>query len=155
MKAHRLFGLFLIMTIACYTLMAQDNSSGEVEAILQADRDFARVTADKGLEGWMSFIAHDAVKLSSTGALLKGHGQIRQHDAATMFADPAVTLHWTPTEGGIFEDQQYGYTRGRYELRKKEGDQFVLVGKGTYLTVWRKGEEGKWWVVTDSGLPDQ
>jgi ketosteroid isomerase-like protein len=121
-------------------------------AVMQADIDYAAATAARRLDGWMSFLAPDMVKAPWKGDFVHGLTEIRRLDA-DIFADTTTTLEWKPTDGGVYSDGRYGYTKGRYEMVKRSGAERTVLGRGTYLTVWRRDPAG-WRVVLDTGVPD-
>jgi ketosteroid isomerase-like protein len=121
-------------------------------AVMQADLDYAAATAARRLDGWMSFLAADMVKAPWAGQFVKGLAAIRAQDAG-IFADTTMMLEWKPTDGGVYSDGRYGYTKGRYEMVRRAGGTRTVVGRGAYLTMWRHDPAG-WRVVLDTGVPD-
>lgn len=123
-------------------------------AVMQADLDFGKAAAARGLDGWMSWFAADAVTSPFFKAgFIRGLDSIRTADA-NLFADTTMSLRWWPTDGGAWKDRKHGYTKGRYEMVKRAADGSTsVVGTGSYLTVWRK-ERGGWKVLLDTGAPD-
>ena len=134
---------------------APSPASGESgrAAVMQADRDYAAATAARRLDGWMSFLAADMVKAPWAGNFVTGLAEIRKQDA-DIFADTTRMLEWAPTDGGVYSDGRYGYTKGRYEMVQRAGGSRTVLGRGAYLTVWRHDPEG-WRVVLDTGVPDR
>lgn len=123
------------------------------DQLMAADRAFAVAAAARGLEGWMSFMASDAVRLGRMANPVRGTDAIRKADAGT-FADPALRLEWTPTDAGVF-DRHLGWTVGRYEIvRRGGGGSASVLGRGRYITIWRRAADGRWLVVLDTGAPD-
>ncbi|MGE5138259.1 MAG: hypothetical protein ACM3JD_02250, partial [Rudaea sp.] len=58
--------IVLLATFAAAQAMPpQASSAGIEQVLLQADRDFARDTAHLRLEGWMAYMADDALLFSS------------------------------------------------------------------------------------------
>jgi len=121
--------------------------------LIAADRSFALATAERGLEGWMSYFDADAARLFP-GRVVRGLEEIRAFDSE-LFEDPTLSLKWDPVDGGLFRDADHGFTTGRYELIKKEGDgaEPTVISRGTYVTVWRRGDSG-WKVILDTGSAD-
>jgi ketosteroid isomerase-like protein len=120
--------------------------------LMGADRAFARATAEKGIDGWMSFMADDAVRVAPLGEKAHvGTDAVRKLDAA-MFADPKRKLLWEPTDGGAFADGKHGFTTGKSKMVTKsdKGEEEVLW-TGAYVTMWRKGDDGRWKVILDTG----
>ncbi len=114
---------------------------------MEADRAFAAATAQYGLEGWMSFYTADAARLRMGEAAVRGHASIRRFDAP-LFADTTTRLVWAPTDAGVFDGDDYGFTTGRAAmLRVASGD---TLWQGQYITIWRH-EGDTWKVILDTG----
>ncbi len=127
---------------------------GKIE-LMDADRAFAKATAERKLDGWMSFMAPDAVRIAPLGAKAHtGEAAIRKLDAA-IFADPKQRLVWEPTDAGVFADGRHGFTTGRYRvLTQTEKGRQEATRTGAYVTCWRKGADGRWLVILDTGASD-
>jgi ketosteroid isomerase-like protein len=132
-----------------------DSRPATVDDLLEADRAFGRATAERRLEGWMSFFEDDSARLLP-GQVVRGLGEIRALDAE-LFDDPTLSLEWEPLDGGLFRDLDHGFTTGRYEVVRAEAGgsspEPEVVSRGTYVTIWRRGESG-WKVILDTGSPD-
>ncbi len=120
-------------------------------ALLRADRDFARTVARKGLEGWMSFMADNSVRLGAPPVV--GKEAIRSA-MANAFALPGFKLRWAPTRAEVFKGNDLGYTVGRYEASRPNDKGETVTTTGSYLTVWQKQKDGSWKVVWDGGSED-
>ena len=136
------------------TVVRTPTGSGDIPAqLMAADRAFAAATAARGLDGWMSFIAPDAVRMGRMANPVRGTAAIRASDAA-IFADPAVRLTWDPVDAGAF-DATHGWTIGRSQVHRRAADGSDQVAStGRYITIWRRGEDGRWLVVLDTGAQD-
>jgi ketosteroid isomerase-like protein len=121
------------------------------QLLIQADRDFAKATAERGVEGWMAFMAPNAVDL--TGEVQVGPDQIRAN-MTKQFKLPGYKLWWAPTKAEFLGTGDIGYTVGRYEVLYTGGDRKPQARRGTYLTTWQKQKDGSWKVVSDIGSPD-
>ncbi len=119
--------------------------------LLQADRDFNQAVAERGVEGWMSCMADDAVLLRAQPVV--GKDAIRK-TMEPSFTTPGFKLTWVPTSGQLFKGGDLGYTTGRYEAQRKDASGKTVITHGTYLTVWKKQADGSWKVVWDGGSPD-
>jgi ketosteroid isomerase-like protein len=139
-----------VLVVACLAAPAR----GAVEdELTQADRAFAAATAARGIEGWMEWMAGDAVRLAMHGAIARGAAAIRAQDTE-LFADPDTRLVWEPTEGVAYATGDLGLTRGRYRVeRRQESGEWATVSTGVYVTMWRRQPEG-WRVIFDTGSPD-
>lgn len=116
--------------------------------LLAADRAFADSTDRHGLEGWMAWYADDAVRLQMGGAVAQGREGIRRFDAE-LFADTTRILRWTPTDAGVFADTRHGFTTGHGALVTRDGTD--TAWSGSYVTIWRRGADGRWLVILDTG----
>src|SRR5207253_2583641 len=97
----------------------------------------------------------DAVRVSPLGGKAHvGTAAVRKLDAE-MFADAKRKLAWEPADAGAFTDGKHGFTTGRYKaLAKNDKGEDEVRGTGAYVTVWRKGDDGRWKVILDTGAPD-
>ena len=122
--------------------------------LMDADRAFAKAAAEKGLDGWMSFMTEDAARAPRIGAkLTTGKDAIRKLDAV-LFADPKLKLVWEPTDAHLFADGKSGVTTGKYRVQATVGGKETESGRGAYVTWWRREADGSWKVIFDSGTPD-
>ena len=118
---------------------------------MQADRDFAKATAAKHLEGWMSFMAPNAVLLRAEP--LVGL-EVISAGMAKDFNTPGFQLTWEPTKAEFVGNGPVGYTIGRYEAKFTGDDGKPHTAHGSYMTTWQKQHDGSWKVVADIGSPD-
>ena len=120
---------------------------------MQADRDFAAATHARGIDGWMSFFAGDAIRIRYRNNMVKGYDAIRTFDLPNI-SDTTYTLNWEPTDAYVFSDRAVGSTTGRYWIvsRKTENPGQEL-GRGRYVTMWRR-DGNHWLVIMDTGYPE-
>jgi len=123
----------------------------DTSVLMQADRDFAKATVAKRLEGWMSFMAPNAVLLRAEP--LVGLEQIKA-GMAKDFDSPGFQLTWEPAKAEFVGNGPVGYTIGRYEAKFTGDDGKPQTSHGSYMTTWRKQKDGSWKVVADIGSPD-
>lgn len=123
----------------------QSHPRGVEMEVRDADLQFAKDTAARGLDGWMDAFADDAVVIAG-GTTVEGKQAIRLFFTG-VFADKSYRLTWAPTRVETSTEGTLGYTYGNYEMRL--GDS---VRRGMYVTVWRK-IDGKWKVALDLGSP--
>jgi ketosteroid isomerase-like protein len=119
------------------------------QELRDADTDFAKQTAARGLEGWMSFFAADAAIIHD-GQTVTGTQALRAF-YTPVFANKNFSLTWTPTRAEASADGTLGYTYGTYEAKNA-----AASSRGMYTTVWRR-VNGQWKVVLDLGsaMPSQ
>lgn len=106
--------------------------------LIDIDRAFSARSKEVGTKtAFAEFIAEDGVLLPTGAEAKKGAAAIARHLAE---AKESGVLTWTPEEAVVAASGDVGATWGRYEL--------VLAGAaplaGKYVTVWRRGEDGKW-----------
>jgi len=149
-KAAVCWMLISLWTLACAPTPAVVDLQAEREAVLQADRDFARETAERGVEAWVSYFSEDGVMLPAAGEVVRGHAAIREL-MAPAFESPDYTMAWAPTFAEVSGGGDLAYTFGTYETTatNSEGDRTVTHGR--YVTVWRKQTDGVWKVALDVG----
>lgn len=160
-KQRNFFIVLLICALGISMLAFGRSGEGKPKVdtkteVLEADRAFYRETKAKGLEGWMSFMAEDAVRISPLGQkAFVGKGPIRELDKS-LFEDPKTNLVWEPSDGGGFADPNWGFTTGKAKLVRKADDGSESVDwTGAYITVWHKNEKGQWKVILDTGGSDE
>ena len=116
------------------------------DVLMQADRNFNKATQEKGLEGWMQFMADDVVLLRGKAVL--GKEAVRAAIKGD-WDEPGYSLTWEVKRVEIFKSGKMGDTSGRWTYRSKAG-----TLQGDYLTVWQKQGDGSWKVIYDGGTPD-
>lgn len=124
----------------------------DTKALIDAEHAFAKATAERGVDGWMEFMAPNAVELSSEP--LVGLDQIRA-GLGKQFQRPGFKLTWEPTKAEFLgKGDDTAYVVGRYEMQVNDSSGKLQVQKGSYLTTWQKQKDGSWKVVSDIGSPD-
>lgn len=155
---HRLViaGALVALTIACATANTSGGTDGGAPteaSLMQADRDFAVATHARGIEGWMSFYARDAIRIRYRGNMVRGYEAIRQFDLPNI-SDTASTLNWEPTEAYVYSGGSIGSTTGRYwVVSRRSADAGKRLGHGRYVTMWRR-DGGRWLAIMDTGYPE-
>ena len=149
---RRIMAGLALMGLAGGSAVAQGNAA-VVEAILQADRDFAALAAQTDIETafatWME--SEDGRLVRGTVTPLRGEAEIR-----ALFAGvpDGTLLHWERLEGLAGSGDDFGVTWGVWELHP-DGDRTTPpAGRGTYVTVWQRNADGNWRGVLDMGTDD-
>jgi ketosteroid isomerase-like protein len=135
-------------------LMASAVSSAadrDTKVLIDAEHAFAKATAERGVDGWMEFMAPNAVELSAEP--LVGLDQIRA-GMGKQLSSPGFTLTWEPTKAEFLGNGDLGFVVGRYEIHFNGADGKPQIEHGTYLTTWQHQKDGSWKVVSDIGSPD-
>ena len=121
------------------------------KVLMQAERAFAKATAERGVDGWMEFMAPNAVELEAEP--LVGLDQIRA-GMTKQFRLPGFKITWEPAKAEFLGEGDKGFAVGRYEVRFTGDDGKLVVERGTYLTTWQLQKDGTWKVVSDIGSRD-
>ena len=121
--------------------------------VMETDRAFARATAARGVEGWVSYFAEDGIMVSGLAVVI-GQDSIRAL-MTPAFADSTYSLRWEPTRAEVAGSGDLWYTLGTFESRRTDADGNVVIRTGSYLTVWRREQSGEWKVALDIGSPDE
>lgn len=118
---------------------------------MQADRDFEAATHARRIDGWMSFMAADALRIPYRGSMVRGYDAIRKADSAGI-NDTTATLNWQPVEAHAYSGGSLGVTLGKYQVVSgKTADAGKVLGQGRYITTWRRASDGRWLVIMDTG----
>jgi ketosteroid isomerase-like protein len=123
----------------------------DAKVLIEAEHAFAKATAERGLDGWMEFMAPNAVELMPEPLI--GPDQIRA-GMSKQFRLPGFKITWEPTRAEFLGKGDVGYAVGRYEVRFNGQDGKPVVERGSYLTTWQQQRDGSWKVVSDIGSPD-
>jgi len=90
--------------------------------------------------------------IDSNGVLLRpGHLPIIGANAIDYLIqqdDTGYTLSWEPRNAEVAKSGEMGYTYGIYAMRPKAKDTVIY---GTYVSVWKKQQDGKWKLLLDTG----
>ena len=141
----------LVLMAAMLAACNPPNLEQERQALLEADIAFAEDVAQGGAEAWTSYFAPDGRMFGSDG-WVTGHNAIMEY-AGEMFADEMAQLSWTPEVAEVAAFGDMGYTIGTYKFVQGGPDGELVRMNGTYVTIWRKQNDGSWKVAVDIGNP--
>ena len=147
--------LALSLTIGCHVNVNVGSSPSDATpaSLMQADRDFADSTHLRGIDGWMSFYARDAIRIRYRDNMVKGYDAVRAFDLPNI-SDTTVSLNWEPTDAYVFDGATIGSTTGRYWVVSRIGSNAGReIARGRYVTMWRRDGD-RWLVIMDTGYPD-
>jgi ketosteroid isomerase-like protein len=152
-----LFATILIAATMQGSAMAADPSDSGRSAValdpsaelLNADTDFDKAVAEKGVDAWVFAFAEDGI-MFRTGEIVRGHAAIREL-MAPAFDTPGFSLRWKPVRADIATSGDLGYTYGTYESISPGPDGKPATRTGMYVTIWKRQADGSWKVVVDLG----
>ena len=121
----------------------------ERKALMDADTQFARDTAERGVEGWVSWFTDDGTMYPPARDAIEGRAAIREQMGDLY--DPrsgqgGLRLDWQPIRAEVSESGELGWTTGTSKVVTTAG-----MRQGRYITVWRKQADGNWKVWADLG----
>lgn len=119
------------------------------EELKGADLEFCKAAAARGLDGWLAYLANDAVIFPAAGPIVTGLAAIKGSYAKSGFTPEGLT--WTPVGADVAASGELGYTYGTWEWKGKGHDGKLVVERGKYATVWKKQADGSWKLVLDIG----
>ena len=147
MKKISIILVVVAMTIACN---ANIDIEREKATLMNVDRAFSRLSVEKGMyEAFDSYMADDAVMYRERSHPFMGREAIRP---LLPKGNEAGTLKWEPTFADVAASGDLGYTLGNYEYITTDSLGNERIGRGYYISVWKKQAAGEWKWVFDSGI---
>ena len=139
---------FLFGAPAAAQKSAPATPAAAVEELLQADREFARKSADlKVIDALPTMFADDVIVPQPAGTFAEGKAAVVE----AMRKNPLNSLGsvtWAPVRGGISADGQHGFTYGYMTMHIKDSADTPLK----YMAYWVKKPEG-WRVAVYKRAP--
>lgn len=136
---------------ACTATPASDPAALRAE-LLERDRAFSQVTAERGVEGWIAFFADSGAMIQRGVGEIRGIDAIREA-AAAMFDAADASLTWEPIRADVAASGDLGYTVGHYRYTAPGPGGGPVSQGGLYVTIWKRDATGAWEVVMDLGNP--
>lgn len=118
--------------------------------MIESDNALSDLSRRKGAnKAFLTFLAEDAVVLQPGSYPVEGKDKIREMIFSA--PDTGYTLTRRPSSAYVSKSGDLGYTYGIFEVQTtdKEGNPGFI--RGTYLSIWRKNENGNWKIVLDTG----
>lgn len=116
-------------------------------AIRQAEKDFEKMVAEKGLEAGFTFYAAKDAVIHRNDSLFIGNQAI-----ASFYARPAkgtIQLKWSPDFTEVASSCDLGYTYGHFTFQSTDSTGHLTTFNGIFHTVWKLQEDGLWKYVWD------
>jgi len=121
----------------------------EAQKLLEIDRAWATAAStDKDVDSIVSFWTDDARVVQPGQPTLHGKAAIRGMVTSVM-ALPGFHITWSPDSAVVSVGGDLGYTFGTNEVTAPDAKGKLATENGRYLTVWRKGADGRWRSVMD------
>lgn len=142
-----LFFIFPFLLFSCASKnKLEENVVDYKPAMIQADRDFSKLSEEKGMKyAMMQFIDGRGVLLRPNTLPIVGGDAI---NFISQGNDSSYTMTWEPNGGSIAKSGELGYTYGVYSLKPKNKD---TVFYGTYVSIWKRQPDGNWKFALETG----
>jgi ketosteroid isomerase-like protein len=140
----------LVALCLCSTqLRAADATETFKTELREVERAFEAMASEKGIEAaFVHYAADDAVFFDVDPQKLRGPAALSARRAQWA---SIVALKWTPVGVEVAGTGDLGYTWGTGEMHIAKEDGTVQIVRCLYVTVWRRGADGKWRFVLDTG----
>jgi len=131
----------LLIAIACNT----NKPAPSVKELIAVDSTFSRYSEKSGYsKAFIEFAHPDVIMLRDNNLPLVGRNSLVE-----VFKNrptEGVLFTWEPLGGEIAKSGELGFTYGIYSFHVDS-----LSEKGTYVSVWKKDNNGNWKYILDSG----
>ena len=117
-------------------------------ALMEADRAWAKATAEKNLDGLMAFYHENASMLPPDSPPVEGKEKIRKR-FRKQFADPDFYLTWSVSKASVSKSCDLAYTRGVSTVRYRNEQGKLVEAHEKYVAVWVRSDNGEWLVLED------
>ena len=136
----------LLLAVACRSTI---DVRSEAQKLIEIDRAWATVAgAGKDIDSTVSFWTDEARVIQSGQPTLQGKAAIRAM-VTSVFAIPGFHITWSPDSAVVSAAGDLAYTFGTNSVTMPDAKGKPVTEKGRYITVWRKGADGRWRCVMD------
>ena len=132
-------------------LFACDVSADEFNATLEvrcAEIAFSQSVENKDRVLFGSMIDDDARFVGSTA--LRGKENIVEA-WSVFFQENGPELTWRPQFIEVLQGEDLALSRGPYRMRSRDEDGKIVEEWGTFNSIWRRNDDGKWQIIFDAG----
>lgn len=144
--------IFLISAVLLWVSCKDKTNRGEALnpfeeriKLLDADKAFSKMSEESGMRNaFIEYIDSNGVLLRPGLMPIQGANAI---DYLIQQNDTGFTFKWQPHNAVVSKAGDMGYTFGVYAI-EPTGDSITY---GTYVTIWKRQEDGSWKFVLDSG----
>jgi ketosteroid isomerase-like protein len=120
------------------------------QSLIDVDRNFYKVSAQKGLgRAFIDFADDSVIIMRDKEFPIIGKNNLYKH--YLNHEGDIKPLYWDPVKAESAPDGLLGYTFGKWEYQDVDKDGKKITEYGNYLTVWKKEKDGSWKYVYDGG----
>jgi ketosteroid isomerase-like protein len=140
------------LAVACRT-STDGAAAPDVAQLLKTDREWAGLAgAGRNADSIVSYWTDDARILLPGAPVVSGKTAIRE-TVGGMLKIPGFHITWTPDSAVVSRSGDLGYTYGNNEVTAPDSTGKLVTTHARYITVWRKGADGRWRCVQDYSTP--
>lgn len=143
----RIFFLVIILCSLNGVVTAGENEAAKQaqQEILQTEEAFCKLAADSGLSVAFGKYAAEDAAICRDPKIIRGRSAIQAFYGKM---DTSIHIKWKPSFVSVSSSCDLGYTYGEYDCsRAKDGK--IITEHGTFHTVWKKQNNGRWRYVVD------
>jgi len=141
--------ILLFLIFSEFSTFSQSGNKDLEQKLMQTDRDFSEMSKSVGMiKSFLFYAADDAVFLRKDHRPIEGIKNIKSY---YNFPDTGFTITWEPVFASVSESGDLGYTYGIATYYSKDENGNPETGYGTYVTIWKKQNDGSWKYVLDTG----
>jgi ketosteroid isomerase-like protein len=125
----------------------------EAAALLAADRAWAAAPQDAGnVDSVVAYWTNDARVVMAGQPTVAGKQALREMVKSSL-SIPGFRISWKPDSAVVSASGDLGYTFGTNSTTVPDEKGALTTTPGRYITVWRKGADGRWRCVMDYATP--
>jgi uncharacterized protein (TIGR02246 family) len=145
--------LALLALLASGCAAAPPASPKSLRASLEkAELDFAANVDVRGASAWADVFEEDGIAIDEKAQVTRGRDAIRARMAPVLAKEK---ISWHPTVVYVSVSGDMGFTSGPYEVTVPvAGGPPRVIGRGSFMTVWKRGADGVWRILADHGSQD-
>ena len=134
-----------VLTIVLFISCSEKKPVANPHELLDADIAFSDFSVKYGIQKAFIEFAHDSVVIlrDKSMPIVGKQSLISSYQGKS---DHGVELTWKPAKAMIAKSGELGYTYG-FWMFVSQND----TTHGTYLTIWKKDDGGKWKYIADTG----
>ncbi len=137
--------LFLLAAAGLFQCSTPANLEATKASLMQVDREFSDLSAEKGMKyAFLEYAAPEAILLRPNRMPLVGKEVLNAYFGS--IDDSNFRLTWEPIAAEASASADMGFTYGTYLFATDSSSQ-----KGTYVSIWKKGKDGRWKYCLDAG----
>lgn len=112
--------------------------------LLREDRSANFNLQTSGVRPWLSFFTPDGVLIDPGLGEVRGRERIDTVFNRSMATGATYSLAWEPERAEVSNGGDLGYTTGSYRSLAMDGAGTMTAVTGTYVTIWRRQDDGAW-----------